>query len=125
MGAHIIKTWSSTLPGLPLSSGEAEYYGLVKAASYGLGTQAMIADMGVKTPLRVYTDASAAMGIAHRKGIGKVRQNEVSQLWVQDKVRKKALKITKVDGTLNLADALTKALDQEGIRKHMGVDRTV
>ena len=30
--------------------------------------------------------------------VGKVRQIEVSQLWVQDKVRKKALKVTKVDG---------------------------
>ena len=39
-------------------------------------------------------------------------------------MRKKALKITKVDGTSNLADALTKALDQEGIRKHMeGTDQ--
>ena len=68
IGKHVIKTWSSTLPGLPLSSGEAEYYGLVKGASYGLGTQSMISDMGTKLHLKVHTDASAALGIAHRKG---------------------------------------------------------
>jgi hypothetical protein len=42
--------------------------------------------MGVEVRLVVKTDASAAKGIAMRKGFGKVRQVEVNQLWVQDRV---------------------------------------
>ena len=36
-GQHMIKSWSSTQALIALSSGEAEYYGLVKAAGAGLG----------------------------------------------------------------------------------------
>ena len=37
MGRHILKTYSSTQPAISLSSGEAEFYGVVKAAGAGLG----------------------------------------------------------------------------------------
>ena len=36
-GSHLLKTWSSTQNVVALSSGEAEFYGLVKGASQGLG----------------------------------------------------------------------------------------
>ena len=36
VGSHLIKTWSSTQSSVALSSGEAEFYGVVKAAGYGL-----------------------------------------------------------------------------------------
>ena len=36
-GSHLIKSWSSTQNVIALSSGEAEYYGLVKGASQGIG----------------------------------------------------------------------------------------
>ena len=36
-GQHCIKNWSSTQAIIALSSGEAEYYGVVKASSVGLG----------------------------------------------------------------------------------------
>ena len=35
IGRHVIKTWSSTQPSVTLSSGGAEFYGLVKAAGAG------------------------------------------------------------------------------------------
>ena len=37
LGSHLIKSWSSTQPTLALSSGEAEFYGVVKASGVGLG----------------------------------------------------------------------------------------
>ena len=37
LGNHVIKTWSHTQSVIALSSGEAEYYGMVKGASYALG----------------------------------------------------------------------------------------
>ena len=69
--------------------------------------------------LDLLTDASAAKGIASRKGIGKVRHIEVSQLWLQDKVRKGEIEVIKVDGNKNVADALTKAVNQEDLNRHI------
>ena len=37
LGAHPIKTWSSTQSSLALSSGEAEFNGVVRGAGVGLG----------------------------------------------------------------------------------------
>ena len=37
LGEHVIKCWSATQASLALSSGEAEYYGVVRAAAAGLG----------------------------------------------------------------------------------------
>ena len=69
--------------------------------------------------IRVSTDASAAKGIASRRGLGKVRHIEVNQLWVQDKVANGEIEIRKVDGKVNIADALTKHVGSEDIRVHM------
>ena len=68
---HLLKTWSSTQNVVALSSGEAEYYGLVKGASEGLGLKAMLKEYGVEAGVVVKTDASAAKGIASRRGMGK------------------------------------------------------
>ncbi len=42
----------------------------------------MARDLGVSIGVNVKTDASAAKGIASRKGLGKVRHIDVSQLWL-------------------------------------------
>ena len=47
IGKHCIRTWSSTQPSVTLSSGEAEFYGLVKAAGAGLGHQSLMKDVGM------------------------------------------------------------------------------
>ena len=119
LGKHMIKSWSSTQANVALSSGEAEYYGLVKGASVALGIRSMHSEMGIKVRIRVNTDASAAKGIASRRGLGKIRHIEVHQLWVQDKVASGEVEIRKVDGKANLADLLTKHVNAEDIRVHM------
>ena len=80
LGCHCIKTWSSTQDISALSSGEAEYYGLVRGASQAIGIRSMLYDLGVDTDIDINTDASAAKGIASRKGVGRVRHIEVHQL---------------------------------------------
>ena len=119
LGNHTLKTWSLTQAVIALSSGEAEYYGLVKDASFGIGIRNMLADFGVTTQVELLTDASAAKGIASRKGIGKVRHIEVNQLWLQDKVRTGEVQVVKVKGDKNTADALTKAVDANSLGNHM------
>jgi hypothetical protein len=71
LGLHTVKSWSSTQAGVALSSGEAEYYGLVKGASQAIGLRSLLGDLGVDAEICVNTDASAAKGIASRRGLGK------------------------------------------------------
>ena len=110
LGQHCVKTWSSTQAIIALSSGEAEYYGVVKAASVGLGCRAMLQDMGIGCCLHVHTDAEAAKGIASRTGLGKTRHTAVHYLWVQERVRSGDIVLHKVRGDVNPADLLTKHL---------------
>ena len=113
LGAHLIKSWSATQGSISLSSGEAEFYGVVKAAGIALGYQALLDDLGVKLPVRVWTDSSATMGICGRQGLGKLRHVDTKSFWVQQKVRDSSLEIRKVRGDVNPADLFTKHLSSE------------
>jgi len=98
---------------------EAEYYGMVKAASHAIGIRSMMSDFGITTGIQLMVDASAAKGISMRRGLGKVRQLEVTQLWLQDKVAKGEIDLVKVHTSVNLADALTKYVDTAKLQYHM------
>ena len=99
-----------------MSSGEAEYYGLVKGASIALGLKGMLIDVGVQIDHVVLcTDASAAKGIASRRGLGKVRHIELAELWLQDQVARGRVRISKVSGDENFSDSLKKIANPERI----------
>ena len=104
---------------MSLSSGEAEYYGIVKGSSIGLGLRSMMGDFGVEVAIKVNTDASAAKGMANRRGLGKVRHIAVNQLWIQDRIARGDLTIEKVNGKENISDILTKHVNAEDIRVHL------
>ena len=120
IGNHVIKTWSTTQDVLALSSGEAEYYALVKCGSQALGLREMMNDLGMEFKVHLKTDASAAVGMSMRRGLGRVRHVEVGQLWLQDLVHKGRIGIEKIEGKKNIADALTKpaASDMVGLHIH-------
>ena len=96
LGSHLVKSWSLTQATVSLSSGEAEYYALVKGGSAGLGIKSMLKEMGVNVEIKISTDASAAVGMVKRRGLGRVRHIDVSQLWIQNKVQEGQIKIRKV-----------------------------
>ena len=104
---------------IALSSGEAEYYGLVRGSSIGIGMRGLMKDLGCQMRIRASTDSSAAMGISKRRGLGNVRHIELNQLWLQEQVNNKEIEIRKVKGEDNIADALTQHLDQRHISRHM------
>ena len=108
LGTHLLKSWSVNQQHVALSSGEAEYYGMVRGASQALGAKAMLKDMGIEVGIRVFVDASAAVGIACRRGLGKVRHIELDQLWLQSQVARGRVRVYKVPGEENIADSLTK-----------------
>ncbi len=108
MGHHTMKHWSSTQASVALSSGEAEFAGVIRGAGQGLGFQALLRDLGVDLPLPVWTDSSAAVGICSRQGLGKMRHLDTHTLWIQQAVRSGKVDLRKVDGEGNPADLLTK-----------------
>jgi len=100
-----------------LSSGEAEFNGVVKGAGMALGFQALLLDLGVQAPVRVWTDSSAAIGICSRQGLGKLRHLDTHTLWIQQAVRTGRISLRKVPGVANPADLLTKhSLSRERLR---------
>ncbi len=108
LGSHAVKSWSSTQSSIALSSGEAEFNGVVRGAGVGLGYQSLLRDLGIDIPIRVWTDSSAAVGICSRQGLGKLRHLDTHTLWVQQAVRSKKIDLRKVDGEVNPADLFTK-----------------
>ena len=116
----ILKTWSSTQASIAQSSGEAEYYALVRAASEALGMQSLMRDMGWDAKISLLVDSSAAKSIASRTGLGKLRHVEIKFLWLQEAVRKKKVVLSKVRGDVNPADVLTKPKSLDDMKQLFG-----
>ena len=115
----LIKHYSKTQSTIALSSGEAELSGICAGAAQALGLQALATDMGWSLAIRVHSDATAAIGIANRRGLGKIRHLHCSDLWIQEAIRQERLQLVKVLGTENPADAMTKYLDGPALMKAM------
>ena len=113
LGNGVVKTWSNTQTTIAQSSGEAEYYAIVRAAAEGLGMQSIMHDLGWKMRIRLWVDSSAAKSIASRIGLGRVRHLEVKFLWLWEVLRDKRLEVKKVHGAQNPADILTKPKSAE------------
>ena len=95
-GTHSIKHW-------PIGIGQ----GIAQA----LGLKSLAADMHWHLDLNVHSDATAAIGIAKRRGLGRIRHLHTTDLWVQECIRNGDVKLLKVLGRENPADIFTKYLD--------------
>ena len=118
-----IKHWSSTQGTIAMSSGEAEYYALVKSAAEGLGLQSLAKDLGYEMKVRIWVDSSSALAIVSRLGLGRVRHMEVKYLWAQEAHKNHRFCVRKVNGPKNPADVLTKpqsAVDMSEKMKTVG-----
>ena len=107
-GTNCVKHWSSTQTSIALSSGEAGFTGVLRGAGHGLGYQALLRDLCVDVPLRVWTDSSAAIGICNRQGLCKLRHLDTHTLWIRQAVRTGTVDLRKVLGEENPADLLAK-----------------
>ena len=132
VGKHCVKTWCSTQGARALSSAEAEYYAMVEGVIRGKGLQNMGRELGMvgmdeevelkvdekersSRTMDIFVDSSAAKGLASKRGVGKVRHMEVKWLWLQEEVRRGRVKVSKVLGTQNPADILTKYMRKKDI----------
>ena len=69
-GKHLLRHMSFLQTLVALSSGEAEYYALIRGACTSLGIQSHYQDWMIDVPIKMYSDSSAARSVARRRGIG-------------------------------------------------------
>ena len=117
---HCIKAWSTSQSALALSSGEAALHAMTKVAVQLSGVISMATDFGVCLTGVVKSDSSSAIGIAHRDGLGgRCRHIKVQYLCIQSKIKDGDLKLQKVLGTNNVADAMNAAVDRWALDKFL------
>ena len=98
IGDKYLKGWAKTMPVLALSTGESELAAVTKGISEALGVQAVLRDFGHKVTIQILSDATAAIGICRREGLGRIRHLATSDLWCQQNCQKEACYIIKVAG---------------------------
>ena len=103
------KCGAKTQAVVALSSASAETMGLIS----------MYKDFGTHMSGVVLGDASAALSIVARRGLGKLRNLDTNYLWIQEKAAKGDLNFKKVAGVDNGADLFTKTLSCDEIQSHI------
>ena len=99
--------------------------GIGKTTSHAQGLKSLYADLGKVVKLGIHSDAIAAIGIARRRRLGKLRHLDCEDLWIQAKARDKEITLVKVLGTSNPADILTKDLDQKTLQSALDHEHEV
>ena len=119
LGSHLLKSWSATQKNVTLSSAEAELVAAVKVCGECIGITQLANDWGIEICGRVHIDSSAAIGVANRRGNGKLRHVRVGPLWIQELVENGEIEVKKVPGACNVADALTKNVPAMTLEAHL------
>merc|ERR1712051_518609 len=106
---------------LALSSVEAELGAWVKGCSEGLVLQSLLQDLGFTVTLKVLSDATAAIGMTRRLGLGRVRHLAVGDLWVQQGLRQGKFAVAKYPTHFNTSDLMTKSKARYDIKRLLGL----
>ncbi|CAE7525656.1 unnamed protein product [Symbiodinium natans] len=111
-GSSPLRSYSSNQAVIALSTGESEFYGMLKGCSQAMGLRSLFADIGVEVGIRLCTDSSAGKALAEKKGLGRAKHLETQYLWLQDRVANKDVKVFKICTDVNRADMFTKHLHE-------------
>ena len=118
----MLETQVATQAVVALSSGEAEFYALGRAAASVIMMRQVFEQCGfVGVVGVVQSDSSAARGIASRIGSGKLRHLHIRDLWIQEKTRSGEIKLECARSEDNTSDLGTKYLDRKRIDKLIGL----
>ena len=81
-----------------------------------MGVQSILRDYGMDSSLVVKSDATAAIGMCKREGLGRVRHLATGDLWVQQLIKRKGVILEKCPTAVNPADLLTKGVSREKLQ---------
>ena len=115
----MVRFWSKTQSTIAQSSAESELFGSVRGGVEALGAMTLMKDMGRDTTATLVLDASVALGILQRQGVGRIRHLDVGALWLQETEAQKKVKWEKIKGENNPADLGTKYLGEAVILRHL------
>ena len=116
-GHALVEAFASSQQIVALSSAEAEYVAMVKAAAHGLelsSTLAVSADDSRPT-VHLFSDSKAARAVSCRRGIGRIKHLAIRFLWLQEMTASGEIAVHTVSTTANPADLGTKPLDARRI----------
>ena len=102
---------------------ESEFHALTLSAARLIFTIDLVDGFGLplmEGPI-VYSDSSAARGIANRKGVGKLKYLQVRSLWFQQARLDGLVVVDRVDTLLNTADLGTKFLEAARRKQLIGM----
>jgi len=108
-----IHTFSTIIPCIVASAGEAEYAALFAGAQHAASLRTILADIGhPQPPTILMCDNTCAIGIA-TDSIKQKRSKSIDMRfhWVRDRVRQGQFLISHIRTNLNIADYFTKNLD--------------
>ena len=108
-GSHVLDCSVAKHSLVALSSGEAEFYGIVRAVAKSKQTSQVLEQIGLQAEVTIASESSAARGICTITGSGNVRHLSIKELCIQESCRKKEFQLVPVDTLLNWADIGTKA----------------
>ena len=116
---HPEKMICSTQVPIALSSGESDWYALTHPGYAVIGLKNFCRDLGRDLVAHMAGDASSAIGIGARRGVGKIRHWETRTLWLQKHITEKEILLRRQKGSENPIDLGTKHLDQATMWKHV------
>jgi Reverse transcriptase (RNA-dependent DNA polymerase)/gag-polypeptide of LTR copia-type/GAG-pre-integrase domain len=107
-------SWSSRRqPTVALSTTEAEYMGMTKAAQQSLWMHSFLSEVGLtqEFPALLYGDNNPAIALCqNEKGHSRAKHIDIRYHYIRELVKSKKLEITYVQTDKNIADIFTKAL---------------
>ena len=111
-----IATISRTQGCISLRSAEAEYHGMVSALAEAKQFQEILSEYHEDTHIILEIDSSPAKANAERPGCGKMKHISVKYRFVQDAITNQEVWLRKVGTKNNVADGLTKTVNQHVLR---------
>ena len=80
-----------------------------------------MADFDINVQVKVLADSTAAIGMARRLGLGRVRHLATADLWLQQGVRNGNFVLAKHPGISNSADLMTKVKGRDDIFRLLSI----
>ena len=90
IGDRCIQTWSATQGAYALSGAEAEFYAMVEGVTRAKGLWGLVFELGFRDLSNVVhlgTDSNASESFVSKRGLGKMRHLEITDLWFPKEVR--------------------------------------
>ena len=120
LGPVVIAHWSKSQATVALSSGEAEFNGMIKCLVESVSIWNLMQEIwDMEAKIIAYTDASACRGMLLRSGVGRIKHLTTKQLWAQGAVASYGVVIEKIPRAVNSADAFTHSLSGQALMDHL------